>query len=366
MTHFLNRKSDGTFSYIFYDSKNASLSIKRYGKRGTKGNITILRQNIERDFSCSVDATGTIHIIFSTVNNEIHYGYFTENSFKSFQILSAKSQMNYKKHLMLCAKANPICVFYTIKHNGKNILSMQNVNPEEHSASAPTAIDYILDPDAQINICTNEMGNIFAAYSKDGKENETCINIVREFQRDGTTKNVREYLSEVNEPLSIDCMYFENNETLKLMAHTLSHEELHLLTFDSKISSEKISLKDLPRNANTFYHLLPLYGKLYCYMHSDGNIYSCILRGGSANINLEKQARQYGGNIFPINCIINDLPQNTNQFILPGNLNSGIFFYMFNPFSDVKTTEEVMDFSRLSNIERRLSEIEKYIKDLTK
>jgi len=362
MNHFLYKKSDDVYIYIYFDFKNNSLSLKRYGKRGSRGTSSVLRTNVERNFSCSVDKSGNIHVAFSIINGGIHYGYFTDDTFHSFQILSGKSQMNYNKNFMISAIFEPVCIFYTIKHDNKIILSMQNINGGANSSSSPKAIDYLADTPTSLNFCENMGGNMFLTYTK--KSDEKYMNVIREIDRAGNTVKLYEYFPDANQPLYVDSFYFENDKNVRLLCRPQSNEHLYLITIDEKISSEQIDIKSIQRNQNTFYGLFPIYNKLYLYTCTDGALYSCTMRGGSRSVILEKRPRQYNGNIYPIYCYVSEI--SPNIFTVPGNLISGHFFYLFNPFSDLKHAEEFLDISEIINIEKRLSTVEKYLSVIDK
>lgn len=359
MNHFLYQKADETFLYIYYDGKNSSLSMRRYSKKGVRSNATVLRQNIEKDFYCSADKKGALHIVFAAVGGGIHYGYFTENTFRSFQVLSAKTPMNYKKHLMISACTDPVCIFYTIRHNNKTILSMQTVNSEDNSSTTPQALDYISEPEAELGLCETDYNNVFLSYPREAEN--TCNNVMRELKRDGSTVRILDYLPEEEAALSIDSFYMEEG-TLKLAAHPLGLEHLYLITHDAKTIPEKVDIQAFPRGSKTFFGLIPVYGKLHCYLCSESNLYACILRGGTTSVQLERQSKQFGGSIQPIHTMIQDLC--SSPMVLPGNLASGNFFCLFNPFTDIKNSQEIMDLSRIMQVEKRLAALEGHVKRL--
>ncbi len=363
MNHFLFKKEDGTFTYIFYDYKTSSISMRSMSKNGNKSSITILYKNAEPDFSCSADKSGNIHTAFSADGGGIYYGCLSGNLFRSFKILSSKSPMDYRKNILISAAFDSVYIFYTIKHNGKNILSIQSINTEESRAESPRAIDYIYNADLRQGICESDDGFIFLSYT--GVKNEACINVLKKFSSKGEVVSSFEYFPQWDSPLNTDGILCDESGEIQLLTHCPDSGKIHFHQFDgNEFINTEIANPAPSELKNSFFGLTHIYGKTTCYMVLGKTLYTCVLRGGGSSSVLEKRPFRYQGSLFRIDFCFFE-----NRFLrssVPGNIYSGMFIYIFNPFTDIKNEPDIMDISKMLSIEKSLSSLEKRVAQIEK
>ncbi len=361
MNHFLLQRPDGSFLYLYYDKKNSSLSMQRYTQKGLgHHNITVLRQNVEPDFSCAMDSEGNIHLSFSTTNGSIHYGQFTQNAFRSFPILTAKAPIPYPKHICILTQNESATIFYLVRHGEKQILSMQQVDNKENAFSSPIAIDYLWHAKQNFAACQAEDGTMFLAYSRALAETESGIHVIRTLGDNGTIVRQQEFLIECKEPLWIDHFYANKKDALTVLAHPISYATLYFyIAEESRLQS--MDLTPYPRTHSTFFGLAPLQDGTHCYFCTDGILYDSIPEHDTSPVPFRKQPRQYAGSILPIYYITKDA-----QLLLPGTLSGRQFFYFHNPFSEGRKSAESIETTRLSQLEKRVSALERQLTRLEK
>lgn len=347
--------------YLYHDKKNNTLSMQRYTQKGLgHHSVTVLRQNVEPDFSCAMDPDGNIHLAFSTTNGSIHYGQFTQNTFRSFPILTAKSPMPYAKHICLLVQRESVTIFYLIRHGEKQILSMQQVDNKENAFSSPIAIDYLWHTKQNFAVCQSEDGTIFLAYSRALAETESGIHVIRTLDDDGTIVRQQEFLAECKEPLWIDHFGFDKKNALTVLSHPVSYSTLYFYNAeDGKLQS--MDLTPYPRSQSTFLGLVPLQDGTHCYFCTDGILYDSIPEQNAAPVPFRKHPRQYTGSILPIYYITKD-----TQLLLPGTLSGRQFFYFHNPFAGERKSTESMEATPLSQLEKRVSALERQLTRLEK
>lgn len=361
MNHFLIQKPDSSFLYLYHDKKSNTLSMQRYTQKGLGNHsVTVLRQNVEPDFSCAMAPEGNIHLAFSTTNGSIHYGHFSQNTFRSFPILTAKSPMPYPKHICILAQQDSVSIFYLVRHGEKHILSMQQVDNRESAFSSPIAIDYLWHAKQNFTACQAEDSTIFLAYSRALAETESGIHVIRSLDGNGTIIRQQEFLAECKEPLWIDHFSTDKKNALTVLAHPISYSALYFYTTEES-ALQSMDLTPYPRSQSTFFGLVPLQDGTHCYFCTDGILYDSIPEHDAAPVPFRKQPKQYTGSILPIYYITKD-----TQLLLPGTLSGRQFFYFRNPFSGERNPAEPTEATRLTQLEKRVSALERQLTRLEK
>lgn len=246
MKDILLPRPDGSFFYLYYREKCNSLLLKRYSKSDVSANgSTVLRKNVEPHFSATMDTENNIHVAFST-GNSIHYGYFTENTFRSFPILTAKAPMIYPKHICILAAHRAVTVFYTVRHKGRILLSMQQINQSENTATTPVAVDYLWHPEQNFAACQAQDGAIYLAYSRPLDTDNRGSHVIRELTPDGETIKQQELPINSNEALYMDFFGFDKNNSLTLFSHSISYSNLYICSIEEEITQTIIDLNAYP------------------------------------------------------------------------------------------------------------------------
>lgn len=252
MKDILLPRPDGSF-YLYYREKCNSLLLKQYNKSGVFVTTpTVLRKNVEPHFSAAQDSDGNIHVAFSTANS-IHYGYFTESTFRSFPILTSKSPMMYQKQICLLAAHMPVTVFYLVRHKGKILLSMQQILQAENTATSPVAIDHLTHPEQNFAACQSQEGTIYLAYSRGLRGSERISHVIRELTPDGETIQQQELPIKAKEALYMDFFGFDKNNSLTLFSHTISYSDLYICSVDAEITQMIIDLNTYPGTKSAFF-----------------------------------------------------------------------------------------------------------------
>lgn len=253
MKDILLRQPDGSFFYIYYREKCNSLLLRRYAGTGIPiSNPTVLRKNVEPHFSAAQDPDGNIHTAFSTFNS-IHYGYFTEDTFRSFPILTAKAHMTYPKHICLLADHTPVTVFYLVRHQGKILLSMQQIDNVQNTSTTPVAIDYLYHPEQNFAACQEKDGTIYLVYSRSFPKSGKIAHVMRKLNSSGTTVKQKELPINCKEALYMDFFGFDKNNSLTLLSHAISYANLYICSIEEEITQTIIDLNAYPSIRSAFF-----------------------------------------------------------------------------------------------------------------
>jgi len=170
MVQYLFKKSDRSIWNIYYDEAYGNIFIRRYNsRRQTWQEPVISIKNTGSQLACDIDGDDNIHIVFTGSKGDIYYGRFDGSRLTHFPVLSGKNPTYYDKNLSILCCGSSFYIFYTLRHQERVLLTMQEVFPEKSSADSPQALDYVSDSDGSYKVFYSS-GNIYLVYLRAGQE----------------------------------------------------------------------------------------------------------------------------------------------------------------------------------------------------
>ena len=403
MNQILLKKKDNSLINIFYDERTGGLSYRSYGRKGWQEPVALYK-SISRNFHAMLDSQDIIHVAFSDKKGTVYYGRLGSGLFKSYQILKSKEAADYDKNITLVSSDKSILIFYYVKHNDKNILSVQNIDPDTGIADMPTALDYIDLSSSSFFICRNSAGKINIIYKRISGEYGIRLynpNAAAPETRKGSFIPIEISTDEYNsfKNINIKKCFSDTAGNLKILAEDTELSCLYYMYIKSSSISETplidCTLRIPQSNSKNIIYcdIVQLYKKLFIYWYSRDDLYitSAGISNSETDIQFSPPEKHVLGRkiLYPVVYHTNADIEKTVLFgsitngccNLAGNLSVGIQTYIHNPLDSgkisgndiggalidslklLKDNIERID-NALENDDRRLTLIEEEIKRL--
>lgn len=350
-------------SYHVYFEEGRGLCIRMLSDSRIWSRGYVLDRSTVNDFSVALDKDDIFHFFFQTRDGSLMYGHGMHGQIESQPVLNSKEPVPCTKHVSLLVLDNTAVFFYVLKHQNRNLLSVQSIH--EGKLSMPVAIDYIEDwsyvsfPDGE-----GKCHLIYVNSDRTGYH----INF-RTLKDDFSTFTPAEKI--FSSDLKISSLSAICTETNKIhILFEISEKEIYEIMYKNLSSDKRPETLYKSKTAPGFSGLVYNNGTLFFFRALNDDIYY----RSSENDGLTWSGEAlypFGQNLVCFSYISNLKDENISARELPGNFSRGyrlafITEETIKKYIQERKPAEITDNDLMNSLEKKIRQLQNYMDNMQK